>query len=174
MLTAELDSIKGDEADAECLASACEAFVPVDGRWCIEFFEEETRGEGIGFEDRFLLQAKVVVLMVVPALTDDAMKMHDLVMNVGIGEAIGVKKDHAQGDVLVHAKVAAVVVVGSHSATGLGWRVDAMGAGAGRAGSWLMIARGLEGSSVIGPCPPIMRVVFVVPRAGAIGKVRWV
>jgi hypothetical protein len=102
------------------------------------------------------------------------MKTHDLVLNVGVGEAIGVEKDCAQGDVLVHAKFAAVVVVGSRSATGLGWRVDAVGAGAVRARSWLMIAQGLKGSSVIGPCPPITRVVFVVPCAGAIGEVRWV
>jgi hypothetical protein len=92
--------------------------------------------------------------MVVPALLDDAMKTHDLVLNIGVGAAIGVVKDHAQGDILVHAKFAAVVVVGSRSATGIRWRVNAMGAGAGRAGSWLMIAQGLEGLSVIGPCPP--------------------
>jgi hypothetical protein len=85
------------------------------------------------------------VLTVVPALMDDAMKTHDLVLNIRVGEAIGVEKDCAQGDVLVHTKFAVMVVVGSRSATGLGWRVDAVGAGAGRAESWLMMPGGWKG-----------------------------
>ena len=44
-----------------------------------------------------------------------------MILYVGVGEAIGVEKELAQGDVLVHAKFATVVVVGSCSATGLGW-----------------------------------------------------
>ena len=42
MLTAESDSVEGDVANAERLASACEVFIPVDDRWCVEFFQEET------------------------------------------------------------------------------------------------------------------------------------
>ncbi len=42
MPTSELDGVKRDEADAEGLAGADEAFVPVDDRGCIKFLEEET------------------------------------------------------------------------------------------------------------------------------------
>jgi hypothetical protein len=42
VLTSELDGVKRDEADAEGLACAGEAFVPVDNGRRIEFLEEET------------------------------------------------------------------------------------------------------------------------------------
>ena len=43
MPTSKLDGVERDEADAEGLACADEAFVPVDDGGCIEFLEEETR-----------------------------------------------------------------------------------------------------------------------------------
>ena len=49
--TAKLDSVKRDEANAECLARACEALVPVYHGWCVEFVEEEPRGERRRLED---------------------------------------------------------------------------------------------------------------------------
>ncbi len=49
--TAKLDSVERDVADAECLACACEALVPVYHGWCVEFFEEEPRGERRRLED---------------------------------------------------------------------------------------------------------------------------
>jgi len=42
MPTSKLDGIERDEAGAEGLACADEAFVPVDEGGCIEFLEEET------------------------------------------------------------------------------------------------------------------------------------
>jgi hypothetical protein len=47
--TAELDGIKGDEANLERLTSAGEVLVPVHHGWCINFFEEESSREGGGF-----------------------------------------------------------------------------------------------------------------------------
>ena len=51
LLTAKLDSVERDEADAERLACACEAFVPVHHGWRVEFFEEEPSGERRRFEN---------------------------------------------------------------------------------------------------------------------------
>jgi hypothetical protein len=42
MPTSKLDGVERDEANAEGLAGADEAFVPVDDGGCIEFLEEET------------------------------------------------------------------------------------------------------------------------------------
>jgi hypothetical protein len=47
--TAELDGVKGDEANSECLTSAGEVLVPVHHGWCVNFFEEESSREGGGF-----------------------------------------------------------------------------------------------------------------------------
>jgi hypothetical protein len=46
MPTSKLDGIERDDANAEGLACADEAFVPVDDGGCIEFLEEETHCEG--------------------------------------------------------------------------------------------------------------------------------
>ena len=43
MPTPKLDGVERDEADAEGLACADEAFVPVDDGGCVKFLEEETR-----------------------------------------------------------------------------------------------------------------------------------
>jgi hypothetical protein len=43
MPTSKLDGVERDEANAEGLACADEAFVPVDDRRCVEFVKEETR-----------------------------------------------------------------------------------------------------------------------------------
>jgi hypothetical protein len=49
--TAKLNSVERDEANAERLACACEAFVPVHHGWRVEFFEEEPSGERRRFEN---------------------------------------------------------------------------------------------------------------------------
>jgi hypothetical protein len=46
---AELDGVKGDEANLERLASAGEALVLIHHGWCVKFFEEESSREGGGF-----------------------------------------------------------------------------------------------------------------------------
>ena len=43
MPTSKLDGVERDKADAEGLACAEEAFVPVDDGGCVEFLKEETR-----------------------------------------------------------------------------------------------------------------------------------
>ncbi len=49
--TAKLNSVENDKADAECLTCAGEALVPVHHGRCVEFFEEEPRGERRRLED---------------------------------------------------------------------------------------------------------------------------
>ncbi len=109
--TAELDSVERDD-NAKCLASAGEAFVPIDDGGHVKFVWDETCRECSGFENRLLLWAKAVVLGVVPALADDAMETYDFIVNIWVGEANISEIIHSQGEVLMQAIGATVVLVG--------------------------------------------------------------
>ncbi len=171
---AELDSVEWEEADAEHLASTGEAFISIDDGGCVKFVEEETCGECGRLENRLLLWAKAVVLAVVPALADGAMEADEFVVNIRVGEANIDEVIVSQEEVLMQAIGAAVVLVGCLTADGLGWGFEAIGAGAGGAGSVIIGARWVEGVTVVGTCPPITRSVVIGARLGAQGEVRWV
>ncbi len=107
---AVLDSVEWDKADAECLAGASELFIPIDYGGRVNFFEEKTCGDCSGLTNRLLLWTKAVVLLVVPALVDDAMEMYNLVVYVGVCKANIVEVTCSQGEVLINSLVAAVVL----------------------------------------------------------------
>jgi hypothetical protein len=117
---------------------------------------------------------KAVVLAVVPALVDGAMEADEFVLNIRVGEANIDEVICSQGEVLMQAVGATVVLVGCLTADGLGRRFEAIGAGARGAGSVLIVARWVEGATVVGTCPPIMRSVVVGARTGDQGGIRWV
>ncbi len=171
---AELDSVEWDKANAECLASTGEAFVPIANGGRVIFVEEETCGECSRLENRVLLWAKAVVLAVVPALADGAMEADEFIVNVRVGEANIDEVLFSHGEVLMQAIGAAVVLVGCLTADGLGWEFEVIGAGVKGAGSMIIGARWVEGLTVLGMCPPITRCVVVGARSGAQGEVRWV
>ncbi len=102
------------------------------------------------------------------------MEADEFVVNVRSDEANIDEVICSQGGVLMQAVGAAVVLVGCLTADGLGRRFEAVGAGAGRAGNVLIVARWVEGATVVGTCPPITRSVVVGAHVEAQGKVRWV
>jgi hypothetical protein len=112
LATAELDSVEQDKANAGHLAGAGELFILIDYGGRINFFEEKTCGECGGVENKLLLWTKAVILLVVPALADDAMETYDLILIVGVGKANIAKITNSQGEVLINSLLAAVVLVG--------------------------------------------------------------
>ncbi len=107
----KLYGVEWNKSDTEGLASADEAFVPVDDRRCVEFLEEETYGEGRRFEDRLLLWSEAVLLAVVPALADDAMEAHEFGVHRNVDEADRVEEFRTQRDELVESVLAAVITI---------------------------------------------------------------
>ncbi len=102
------------------------------------------------------------------------MEADEFVVNVRVGEANIDEVIVSQGEVLMQAIGAAVVLVGCLTADGLGWGFEAIGVGAGGAGSVIIGARWVEGATVVSTCPPIMRSIVVGAHLGAWGEVRWV
>jgi hypothetical protein len=102
------------------------------------------------------------------------MEADEFIVKVRVGEATIDEVIVSQGEVLMQAIGAAVVLVGCLPADGLGWGFEAIGAGAREAGSVIIGARWVEGATVVGTCPPIMCSVIVGARLGARGEVRWV
>jgi hypothetical protein len=82
------------------------------------------------------------------------MEADEFIVNVRVGEANIDEVIVSQGEVLMQAIGAAVVLVGCLTADGLRRGFDAVGAGAGEAGSMIIGASWGEGVTMVGTCPP--------------------